>query len=166
MAKSFRSHRFFLGVASAALLVTSFPVITQAQDAGDEEQDAVGSIIVTGARIRQGGAQDIKHFRSVSVNGGQSLPHASSLTLEGLMLPANAHEAVSRAISTKAVPTPARARLALAREHDWTLCPVRGGLACVIHRANMAAASPGASSRASCRSIIRSCSRQRTWPRR
>jgi DNA replication protein DnaC len=31
------------------------------------------------------------------------------LTLEGLMLPANAHEAVSRAISTKAVPTPARA---------------------------------------------------------
>ena len=85
MAKSFRSHRFFLGVASAALILTSFPVITQAQDAGDEEQDAVGSIIVTGARIRQGGAQDIKHFRSVSVNGGQSLPHANSLTLEGLM---------------------------------------------------------------------------------
>ncbi|MGE5952862.1 MAG: hypothetical protein ACM308_04490 [Qipengyuania vulgaris] len=70
--------------ASLALFLSS-PV--SAQDVPDEdEQEAAdaGSIIVTGARIRQGGAQDIKHFRSVSLDG-DFLPPTSCLTLEGLL---------------------------------------------------------------------------------
>ena len=56
-----------------------------AQDAGDDDEWEEQTIIVTGTKIRQGGAQDIKHFRSVSVDGSKSLPRPNSLTLEGLM---------------------------------------------------------------------------------
>ena len=51
---------------------------TDDQDEGDK------TIIVTATRIRQGGAQDIAHFRSVSLNG-DFLPATNDLTVEGLM---------------------------------------------------------------------------------
>lgn len=86
MAQPFRSHRFLGTVATAALLLSSaIPVTAMAQDAGDEDEQGLGSIIVTATRIRQGGAQDIKHFRSASLDGSHTLPSPNSLTLEGLM---------------------------------------------------------------------------------
>ncbi len=63
------------------LLLAAQPAL--AQEVGDEEED-LSQIIVTATAIRQGGAQDIRHFRSVSLDGS-FLPPASSLTLEGLM---------------------------------------------------------------------------------
>jgi Ca-activated chloride channel family protein len=50
----------------------------QAQDASD-----ASSIVVTGMRVRQGGAQDITHFRSIAADVG--MPRPESLTIEGLM---------------------------------------------------------------------------------
>lgn len=78
--------------ASAALLLAlSAPAVPAfAQDdaalpAEEEEEIDYSAVIVTGAvRVRQGGAQDIKHFRSISLDG-EFLPPASSLTLEGLL---------------------------------------------------------------------------------
>ncbi|HEX8572640.1 MAG TPA: VWA domain-containing protein [Allosphingosinicella sp.] len=49
-------------------------------DAGQDDHD---SIVVTGTRVRQGGAQDIRHFRSVAADVG--MPRPESLTVEGLM---------------------------------------------------------------------------------
>lgn len=72
------------GALASLLLVT--PV--SAQDGtsavqADEDDDVV---IVTAARIRQGGAQDAKHFRSIALEGSdEKLPQASSFNLEGLM---------------------------------------------------------------------------------
>lgn len=66
---------------SLTLAATAWPVA--AQDSAQEEEDELSSIVVT-ASIRQGGAQDIRHFRSVSLNG-DFLPQTFSLTLEGLM---------------------------------------------------------------------------------
>ena len=59
---------------------------TRAQDATQqvEEEDDLSEIMVTATRIRQGGAQDIKHFRSMALSA-QTLPRPESLTLEGLM---------------------------------------------------------------------------------
>jgi Ca-activated chloride channel homolog len=68
--------------ASALALLAITPA--RSQEVQDEEDDALGEIIVTSARIRQGGAQDIRHFRSVSLDGS-FLPDTSSLTIEGLM---------------------------------------------------------------------------------
>ena len=70
-----------LSAAFLALAPTSF-----AQDVATpppEEEEDQGSIIVTGARVRQGGAQDIRHFRSIAAEVG--MPRPESLTLEGLM---------------------------------------------------------------------------------
>src|SRR5678816_1109043 len=50
----------------------------QAQEALD-----ASNIVVTGMRVRQGGAQDITHFRSVAADVG--MPRPESLTIEGLM---------------------------------------------------------------------------------
>ncbi len=55
------------------------------QDTTTEEEDGGDrTIIVTATKIRQGGAQDIAHFRSVSLNG-DFLPATNDLTIEGLM---------------------------------------------------------------------------------
>ncbi|MEO9463134.1 MAG: VWA domain-containing protein [Marinomonas sp.] len=83
-----------LGGALAALSFSAAPASAQStQQADEEDYDAV---IVTGMRIRQGGAQDANHFRSISLDGDSiELPRASSFTVEGLMgehdltLPAN-----------------------------------------------------------------------------
>ena len=78
------SRLTLLSTAGAMAATFAFTPVA-AQDSGDDEENVENTLIVTGARIRQGGAQDIKHFRSVSVDGSTSLPRASSLTLEGLM---------------------------------------------------------------------------------
>jgi Ca-activated chloride channel family protein len=77
----------------AALAATCAPQALLAQEAAvpaEEEQEAVpdeemdtSSITVTGTRIRQGGMQDIRHFRSVAAEG--DMPRPESLTAEGLM---------------------------------------------------------------------------------
>lgn len=73
---------------TAALLACSLwaPVSASAQLIQDEEQDDSGAaIVVTGSlRVRQGGAQDIEHFRSMAVTE-QTLPRPESLSLEGLL---------------------------------------------------------------------------------
>ena len=89
MRKPTRRH-LFLGTTGALASVLAFTPVAaplSAQDQADEDEyDAASTVIVTGARIRQGGAQDIKHFRSVSLNGeAADLPYASSFTLEGLL---------------------------------------------------------------------------------
>ena len=68
--------------AAAALLL---PITAAAQDAPDKDKDqGTGDIVVTGAlRVRQGGAQDIKHFRNIASDIG--MPHPEALTAEGLM---------------------------------------------------------------------------------
>jgi Ca-activated chloride channel family protein len=89
MRKPTRRH-LFLGTTGALASVLAFTPVAaplSAQDQADEDEyDAASTVIVTGARVRQGGAQDIKHFRSVSLNGeAADLPYASSFTLEGLL---------------------------------------------------------------------------------
>lgn len=76
------SRRTLLLLASLPLFLVS-PVT--AQDAQDE--DEASQIIVTGSLIRQGGAQDVQHFRSIALVDlqNQGLPNASSLTVEGLL---------------------------------------------------------------------------------
>lgn len=77
-----RTHRLTLAASVLALLGAA---PAGAQDTVlDEEDRAAQSIVVTGTAIRQGGAQDIRHFRSVSLDGS-FLPATESLTLEGLM---------------------------------------------------------------------------------
>jgi len=73
------------------LLCASLPLFTQpvwAQDSSDDDEvKALQSIIVTGSRITQGGAQDAKHFRSIALDelDQQGLPTGDSLTVEGLL---------------------------------------------------------------------------------
>lgn len=56
-----------------------------AQDVQEEEDaEDYSAVIVTGTRIRQGGAQDIQHFRSMALST-DTLPRPESLTMEGLM---------------------------------------------------------------------------------
>lgn len=66
---------------SLALAAMASPGL--AQDSQTEEEENLESIVVT-ASVRQGGAQDIRHFRSVSLDG-DFLPQTFSLTMEGLM---------------------------------------------------------------------------------
>ena len=66
-----------LALASAL----AFPVYAQTTTDDDEDRNSLGEIIVTGA-IRQGGAQDIRHFRKSAETG---MPRPEMLTVEGLM---------------------------------------------------------------------------------
>lgn len=86
---------------SAAFLAFSAPVQAQETTPPDDERDQAAqpapvqppaadpyqdqgqNVIVTGSRIRQGGAQDIRHFRSIAADVG--MPRPESLTIEGLM---------------------------------------------------------------------------------
>ena len=73
----------------AALVATCAPHALLAQAEPPQEEEAVpeeiddSAITVTGTRIRQGGMQDIRHFRSVAETG--EMPRPESLTAEGLM---------------------------------------------------------------------------------
>ena len=55
----------------------------QQAPAPDASDASDGSIVITGTRVRQGGAQDIGHFRSIAADEG--MPRPESLTLEGLL---------------------------------------------------------------------------------
>ncbi|MDY7098527.1 MAG: VWA domain-containing protein [Pseudomonadota bacterium] len=98
---------------SLALAATALSGAAHAQDAGppEDEDDSLGTIIVTATKIRQGGAQDVKHFRSIALDQAdlQGLPNTSSFTIEGLMgehdltLPAKGDCAQLFCVNTEAV---------------------------------------------------------------
>jgi Ca-activated chloride channel family protein len=67
----------------AGLLSGSSLAQTPPPDDRDRDAADVGSIVVTGMRVRQGGAQDIGHFRQAAADG--QMPRPESLTVEGLM---------------------------------------------------------------------------------
>lgn len=90
-----RSILLSTGAAIAAMFAVT-PLSAQDQS-GAQAYDDEDTVVVTGVRIRQGGAQDATHFRSISLDGDDTqLPRASSFTVEGLMgehdliLPSNA----------------------------------------------------------------------------
>ena len=66
-----------------ALMLPAPAVFAQEQPPQEEEQEPVDDIVVTSMRVRQGGAQDIRHFRKVALESG--MPRPESLTVEGLM---------------------------------------------------------------------------------
>lgn len=75
-------------LACTAFLAFAPAVFAQSVSAPPEEQEEeieidASSIVVTGTRVRQGGAQDIRHFRSTAADVG--MPRPESLTVEGLM---------------------------------------------------------------------------------
>lgn len=72
----------FLAFAAPAFSQEAPPPPEDEAEAVPEEQ-SWGDITVTGTRVRQGGAQDIRHFRSVAADVG--MPRPESLTVEGLM---------------------------------------------------------------------------------
>ena len=85
MARKFTLSRIVSLAALAAVAVPVVPILAQDQPstaAPDDDED--DSIVVTGTVIRQGGAQDIRHFRSISADG-EFMPPSDSLTLEGLL---------------------------------------------------------------------------------
>jgi len=89
------SRRALMMGACLSLLAT--PVLAQdpaadppeaEAEAEDEDAAAQQMIIVTAAmRVTQGGAQDVKHFRSIALDelSEASLPQAASFTVEGLL---------------------------------------------------------------------------------
>lgn len=71
-------------LACAAFIALPPAASAQPSAPPEEEERAEDSIVVTGTlRVRQGGAQDIRHFRSVAADVG--MPRPESLTVEGLM---------------------------------------------------------------------------------
>ena len=80
------SFKFFpTSLTAIALMAIATPMPVFAQDSmQQDDEENLDSIIVTGARIRQGGAQDIQHFRSMALTA-TSLPRPESLTVEGLL---------------------------------------------------------------------------------
>lgn len=79
------SFKFFhASLTTLALLATAAPFSAFAQDVAQDDDESLSEVIVTGTRIRQGGAQDIQHFRSMALTA-TTLPRPESLTVEGLM---------------------------------------------------------------------------------
>ncbi len=74
---------FRIPMMSLALLSALAPVPLLAQDVQEENEEDYSDIIVTGS-LRQGGAQDIQHFRSMA-EMTNTLPRPESLTVEGLL---------------------------------------------------------------------------------
>ena len=72
-----------LALSAAFLALAPSSVAQDVAAPPPEEEEDQGSIVVTGTRVRQGGAQDIRHFRSIAAEVG--MPRPESLTLEGLM---------------------------------------------------------------------------------
>lgn len=79
--------RLHLLALSAACVALPMPLAAAQSTAAPPEQDDQyedNSIVVTGSvAVRQGGAQDVRHFRSVAADVG--MPRPESLTVEGLM---------------------------------------------------------------------------------
>lgn len=76
------SRRLWSAASVLALALVSTPAWTQVQAPPDDEPN-IEDIVVTGMRVRQGGAQDINHFRGRSESG--QIPMPDTLTPEGLM---------------------------------------------------------------------------------
>ena len=73
---------------SAFLSLAGLPLAlpATAQDAVPPEDDSANDVIIVTGAIRQGGAQDAQHFRSISLDTLETkLPLGESLTMEGLM---------------------------------------------------------------------------------
>lgn len=79
---NFASRYAIAGCLAALLMASQGLAQDTAQDDKDRD-DSLQNIVVTGTAIRQGGAQDIRHFRSVALDG-DFLPATSDLTVEGL----------------------------------------------------------------------------------
>lgn len=71
-----------IGVASAALIWSS-TAVAQDSSSTPEDDESYDVIVVTGS-VRQGGAQDINHFREASFDS-DALPRLDSFTMEGLL---------------------------------------------------------------------------------
>lgn len=67
-----------------SLAPSAFASTQDAQAVEEDDDSELDMIVVTSTRIRQGGAQDIKHFRSMAMTE-QTLPRPESLTVEGLL---------------------------------------------------------------------------------
>lgn len=77
------SRRLWSAASVLALALVSAPALAQTPPPQDEQID-VESVVVTGSmRVRQGGAQDINHFRGEAAANRMPLP--DTLTPEGLM---------------------------------------------------------------------------------
>jgi Ca-activated chloride channel homolog len=72
----------FTALLIATTLMPVTPLLAQ-DNQKDDDESAYQDIVVTASRVRQGGAQDIKHFRAVAAEDG--MPRPESLTVEGLM---------------------------------------------------------------------------------
>lgn len=73
-----RLAKLAIGIALPLAIIP----LASAQDTQDEDEDIGDVIVVTS--MRQGGAQDISHFRSIAL-GNDALPRTESLTVEGLL---------------------------------------------------------------------------------
>lgn len=69
--------------AFASLLLASALMLPAAPALAQDDEDDQASVVVTGLRVRQGGAQDIAHFRSIAADAG--MPRTESLSVEGLL---------------------------------------------------------------------------------
>ena len=92
-----KSRSILLSTGAAVAAMFAITPLSAQDQSGVQAPDEDETVIVTGMRIRQGGAQDATHFRSISLDGDDTqLPRASSFTVEGLMgehdliLPSNA----------------------------------------------------------------------------
>ncbi|HSI17327.1 MAG TPA: VWA domain-containing protein [Sphingomonas sp.] len=79
-----------LGLAVAATLIPASALAQQTPPPPPDQQDkdqtgdpSFADVVVTGMKVRQGGAQDIGHFRAIADDVG--MPRPESLTAEGLM---------------------------------------------------------------------------------
>ncbi|QDH32872.1 VWA domain-containing protein [Porphyrobacter sp. YT40] len=72
---------------SACLSLAALPALAQDAAPPEDEEDGSDAVIVTATRITQGGAQDVKHFRSIALDelGEAGLPQAAGFTVEGLL---------------------------------------------------------------------------------
>ena len=70
---------------SAACLALPLPLAAQstAPPPEDQQEDEMNVVVTGSMRVRQGGAQDVRHFRSIAADVG--MPRPESLTVEGLM---------------------------------------------------------------------------------
>ena len=74
-------------LVSACLSLAATPTFAQDEAPPEDDEALENTVIVTGARITQGGAQDVKHFRSIALDefDEEGFPRASSFTVEGLL---------------------------------------------------------------------------------
>ncbi len=68
---------------SAAILLPTSSYANTPQSTQEDEEDVSDIIVTSAMRVRQGGAQDIKHFRDTAATA-TTLPRPESLTIEGL----------------------------------------------------------------------------------